>query len=225
MQAKLTLAAAALAVSAPAHSQEVVSLPDYDHEALYGGIRAEEMLDADVYGAAGEEIGEVENIIVGADGRITDIVVEAGGFLDIGDTHFRVPWNEVDLTPGVEGVAIPIVEERAEEYGLFDEGYGEVVTGPREFKITELLDDYARLTDVAGYGYVSDVVFNPEGEIEGVLVNRQFGYGGGLYGYPYYGYDHGFDPGRDYYGLPYAEADVGAYEGVIDVDRFDEALY
>jgi len=38
---------------------------------------------------------------------------------DIGDTHVLVPWNEVEVNE--DGVSIPVHEDNAENYGLFDE--------------------------------------------------------------------------------------------------------
>ena len=36
--------------------------------------------------------------------------------------------------------------------------------------------------------------------------------GGGYYAYPYYGYDHGWNPGREFYDLPYERTEVEALE-------------
>jgi len=190
---------------------------------LYRGIRASQLMDQDVYGLDGEELGEIQDIFVGRDGRITAIVVEGGGFLDIGDAAFRLPWNEVDLTPGTEGVRVRMTEDTAEAYGLFD-GPETLATGPREYRMSELIGDYARLASGEGYGRVSDVVIGRDGRIAGVLVTRDIGWGGGAYAYPYYGYGYGFDPGRDYYGLPFANSERAAAGPRVDHDRFDDDL-
>jgi sporulation protein YlmC with PRC-barrel domain len=190
---------------------------------LYRGVRASRVMDQEVYGGDGEDLGDVKDIFVGRDGRISAIVVEGGGFLDIGDAAFRVPWNEVNLTPGVAGIRIRMTEETAEDYDLFD-GPETLVSGPREFRISELIGDYARLSDGAGFGRVSDVVISPEGRISGVLVTRDIGWGGGAYGYPYYGYGYGFEPGNDYYGLPFASTDAAATAPRIDHGLFDDGI-
>ena len=41
----------------------------------------------EVYGETGEEAGEVEDLIIGPDGALQAVIVEVGGFLDIGDTQ------------------------------------------------------------------------------------------------------------------------------------------
>lgn len=60
------------------------------------------------HGPNGNRVGEVQEALVDADDRASAIVVETGGFPDIGDDAFRVLWREVDLTPGRHGVRIPI---------------------------------------------------------------------------------------------------------------------
>lgn len=192
-------------------------------EDLYRGIRASRLMDQDAYGPNGNEIGEVQDIFVDPQGRVTAIVIEAGGFLDIGDAAFRVSWSEVNLTPGREGVQIPITEERAERYDLFD-GPETVATGAREFRLSELMGDYARLRDGVGYGRVSDVVIGRDGRVLGVLVTRGVGWGAGTFGYPFYGYGYGFDPGADYYGLPFGTAEEAARAPRVEYRRFDAGL-
>jgi hypothetical protein len=94
--------AAALAVAAPAYAQQAgnqqnqtgnetwVDITTWDTEYLYQGWSAEELLDEEVYGETGEVIGEVEDFIVDENGKIVKVVVEGGGFLDIGDSHVAV---------------------------------------------------------------------------------------------------------------------------------------
>lgn len=77
--------------------------------------------------------------------------------------------------------------------------------------MTDLIDDYVLLQNDTGYGYVTDLTFNPEGKLQSVVVNASnpdLGYG--YYAYPWYGfgYDIGWDPGLDYYVLPYTDRDL-----------------
>lgn len=192
-------------------------------EALYKGVRASQLMDQDVHGPNGNQLGEVEDILVNADGQVTAIVVEGGGFLDIGDAAFRVKWSDVNLTPGRDGVQVPITENKAERRGLFD-GPETVATGAREFRLSELIGDYTRLRGGMGYGRVSDVVLSREGKVLGVLVTRDIGWGGGLFGYPFYGYGYGFDPGYNYYAMPFATAEEAARAPRLDRKRFEPGL-
>ena len=52
---------------------------------LYKGFRASRLMDQKVMGPNGKQLGDVKDVIVNRDGKIAAIVVEGGGFLDIGD--------------------------------------------------------------------------------------------------------------------------------------------
>lgn len=217
MHMRITLITAALALGTGAvAAQDVVSLDDWN-ERLAGyenGWSADQVIRLDVRNAEGESIGEVENIVIGPDGNVAGLILEVGGFLDIGDTHFMVPWDQVAITGGmgkIEYVTVPVADDNWDQFDL-SASSGDVETGPRSFRATELIGDYTSLTDNRGYGIVNDLVFDADGALEAVVVNRSGSSGGGYQAYPYYGYDYGFDPGRDYYDLPYADDDLGALE-------------
>lgn len=248
----LLTATAALALSLPAASAqeaadidvtaEIIALPEWHPELLQeGGFSAEEFIDEmEVYGSTGDEIGEVENIIVGADGKVLSIIAEVGGLWDIGDTHVNVPWDQLKFTAEGDGVIIPVTQETVEDYSLFNDdlltageaatdvtavegdGPGVVSTGARAWRVTELIDDYTRLKygdGFANYGYVDDVIIK-DGQVASVVVRPDVSWGArGLYAYPYYGYRYGWNPGLGYYDLPYARDDVAEMEP-IDYEKF-----
>ncbi|BBI64816.1 hypothetical protein HSBAA_61220 [Vreelandella sulfidaeris] len=115
-----TLALTATAAALQAQAQEEIRpLSDWDYEEVYeqGGIRADNLMDAEVFGEDEEEIGSVENVLVTQDNKIAAIIAQVGGFWDIGDTHVLVPWDEVEIHE--DGVRVPVTEENAEDYGLF----------------------------------------------------------------------------------------------------------
>jgi hypothetical protein len=71
-----------------------------------------------------------------------------------------------------------------------------------------------------GYGIVQDLVFKQDGEVQAVVVYPDVGYGiGHPFAYPYYGYDRGFDPAAETYGLPYTMSEVNEL-GPFDYDVF-----
>jgi sporulation protein YlmC with PRC-barrel domain len=188
-----------------------------------GGIRGENLLGAEVFGETGEEIGNVKNVIVSEQNRIVSVIAEVGGFWDMGDTHISVPWEKVEVT--ADGVRMPVNEDNAEDYNLFEGespvskqvldqtvelGEEDVTAGQRTWKLTELLNDYANLQGGAGYGYVNDVLFSKQGEVQAVIVNAANGGPNvrGPYAYPFYGYERGWSPGASSYEVPYSLEDV-----------------
>jgi sporulation protein YlmC with PRC-barrel domain len=177
---------------------------------------AEEMIDTDVRGQNGEQIGEVKDIIVGEDGNIRKVVVEVGGFLEIGDQHIGVPWKDVTIGQEMQSVQVPLREVENGTYSLFGkvpEGE-DVAAAGNAWRVNELIGDYASLEDVPRYGMVTDVIFNDQGKAQTVIVDRRMGAWGeaGWYGYPYAGY-----PGAYAYPLPYRST------GVATLDAFDYA--
>lgn len=59
---------------------------------------AKSLIGKDVYGASGNKVGEVNNLLVGADGRVHAAVIEFGGFLGIGQNRVAVPWDQLTVT-------------------------------------------------------------------------------------------------------------------------------
>ncbi|MBJ6126816.1 PRC-barrel domain-containing protein [Microvirga splendida] len=203
--------------------------PWSNNELYRGGWSAERLMDnADVIGANGEEIGSIENIIVGQQGRILGIVAEVGGFWDIGDTHVFVPWDQVRVSANLERVAVPITEDNADDYAYaandvltrFGANRTQVVdddleTGATIWKATDVIDDYAYLNDRRAYGYVNDLIFSADGNLRAVIVNVGSAWGGGYRAMPFTGYGANWNPGTSDLYLGYGQADVA------ELERFD----
>lgn len=203
--------AAPFLAAGAAPAPNVVDLSTWDRTNAQNGWSAEELLDWDVYGPTGDEIGEVEDILVGPDGRIQAIIVETESFLDIGDVHARVEWSKVSAGPEEESVRIPLTEDTLENYRM---NYDDISTGNRSWRVRELIGDSVMLQDRQGYGTVDDVIFDRQNQLVAVVVDADYGYGYGVgpYAYPYYGYDAGWDPGLGYYEMPYDRNTVADYE-------------
>lgn len=215
---------------------DATTLAEWEASEIYdlGGLRADYILGEEVFGPNGEEIGNVENVIIGS-GHIVAIIAEVGGFWDIADTHIAVPWKEVQLTP--DGFKIPVTEENYEDYALFAEnsfvtmkslGQAQQVddtlaTGAETWKLSALTDDYVVLEDGAGYGYVDDVIFSKDGKIKAVLVVPTVAaYGHGVYAVPFY--SHGWQPYDSVYTLPFGPDEVTMLDQ-FDYSRFNSYWY
>lgn len=223
----LAVAAAPLAAQEALSDAEIITLSEWTYDDLYaGGVSADDFIDEmEVYGVNGEEIGDVEDIIIGPDGRILSIVAEVGGFWDIGDTHISVPYDEVEM--GADGIVIPVTEENVEVYAFDGRAVveGEALSSDtvaglddaalaRAWRASEMIGDQARLRTAegyGGYGYVSDLILS-DGEVSAVVVQPSAGYGMGYRAYPYYGYGYGWDAGSPYYDMPYGEDEIVGIE-------------
>ncbi|WP_227842429.1 PRC-barrel domain-containing protein [Vreelandella zhuhanensis] len=233
----LAITATAVGLQAQAQEELIRPLSDWNYEDIYesGGIRADRLMDAEVFGDNEKEIGSVENVLITRDNKIAAIIAQVGGLWDIGDTHVLVPWEEVELHD--DGVMIPVTEDNADEYGLFasDEYITEqelsqtqqveddLDAGPGIWKLTDLLDDYATVGEATGYGYIDNMLFSRDGEVQAVIVESDTDYGAGTYAYPFYGYGYGWAPGYPAYSLQYDEDEVGEIEP-FDYERYEGLL-
>lgn len=215
-----TASALALIAAAPALAQDDVDvLSTWTYDTLYAeGWSVENMFDVtEIIDANGEEIGDVENVIFSNDGEVLGIIAQVGGFWDIGDTHVHIPWDEINFET-IEQMQVPVTEETVDDYDVFGDWDEQVITeddtdatsvvdddlvaGSGIFKATDLIGDYAYLSDGVRYGYVADIILQ-DGEIS-AIVSDAAAYGQrGYYAYPYDRgarpmtsgrYDMGYDP-------------------------------
>lgn len=86
---KQTLGVATLAAGSVMMSQAALAQDDTGPQGLYS---ADELMDADVFLSSqpNDDIGDVDDILLGEDMSIQALVVEAGGVLDMGDKDFVV---------------------------------------------------------------------------------------------------------------------------------------
>ncbi|PHP68948.1 photosystem reaction center subunit H [Zhengella mangrovi] len=68
-----------------------------------GKLSAEELLGTRVYGANDEDIGEIGDVIVTADGKLDAYVVDVGGFLGIGEKPVALDASELQIMKNQDG--------------------------------------------------------------------------------------------------------------------------
>jgi sporulation protein YlmC with PRC-barrel domain len=61
------------------------------------GIRASELVGAEVTNPQGESIGEINEVVLGADGAAQGLVIDVGGFLGVGERRVMVNWSDVTI--------------------------------------------------------------------------------------------------------------------------------
>lgn len=222
----------ALVASTPALAQdEIEVLSTWTYDPLYAeGWSVDNMFDVtEIIDANGEDIGDVENIIFSNEGQVLGVIAQVGGFWDIGDRHVHVPWDEVTVEDGIQQVQIPVTEETIDDYDVFGDYIfeeqtiteaateetqpvsDELVAGAGIFKATDLIGDYAYLSDDVRYGYVSDIIVQ-DGAISAIVVDAAAYGRGGYYAYPY-AYRGNMTAPR--YDLPYEPVEVDT------IDDFD----
>ena len=70
-------------------------------------VDAESLLGLAVVNAEGETIGEVDNVVIDADGQVRHVIVGVGGFLGIGEKNAALPWNGLVVAADGTSAMVP----------------------------------------------------------------------------------------------------------------------
>ncbi|HYH19995.1 MAG TPA: PRC-barrel domain-containing protein [Azospirillum sp.] len=219
------IAAAAFVLSAaspsalPAHpihtAADTVTLDDWDYRAAYSGWRASGLIDAVVFGANGEELGEVKDLLVDADGRLRALAIEASGMLDIGPALFTVPWRDAAPGPEPDTVTLPITAEEATALARADTPD---TIGPGGWRVQALLGRPVHVAGMRHFGTVDDIIFDTPGAIVAAVVAPRND-PNGPYAYPWR--DATLGPAQSALVLPVAPAQLRAL-GPFDYGRMPD---
>jgi ribosomal 30S subunit maturation factor RimM len=108
----IATAACLLALPGLALAQDGEAQEPLDVDAL------QEIEDMDVMNADGEEIGEIEEVLVDGSGRIVAVTVEIGGIMDIGDEELVLTLD--NLTWREDGFVLDLTEDEMAALPRFD---------------------------------------------------------------------------------------------------------
>lgn len=215
--------------ASPPESKVATDIRNWDVSRLYRSTwSADEMIGTEVRTERGQKIGEVKDIIFKG-GTITDVVVEVGGFFEMGDQHIGVPWKDIEIGTAMQWVQVPLREVESGTYSLYGAvRHGEDVDPARRaWRANELIGDYASLNDVRPFGVVADLLFSDQGEVKAVVVDRASGgWGrGDWYAFPFVGYR----VDESTFHLPYGAEKVAAmqpfsYARLVEHSRYASQL-
>ncbi len=66
-----------------------------------------------------QNIGEVNDLLIGLDGKVNQIIVDVGGFLGVGERSITLNWNELKLVKTNDGDVVAFIDKsKAELNGL-----------------------------------------------------------------------------------------------------------
>lgn len=106
---------------APADAQ--VAAPPNDGMMAYDGytaatpeaLTADALTGATVYDATDENVGEIGELILGSDGQITNVVVDVGGFLGMGEKHVSLNLSELQILRNDNGDDLRVYVSQTKE--------------------------------------------------------------------------------------------------------------
>lgn len=83
-----------------------------------GGVGASRIMDHSVMNDRGEELGEVDDLIMSRNGKIKKVILSVGGFLGIGDRLVAVPFKSLQI--GEKGdIVYPVTRQQLENHPAF----------------------------------------------------------------------------------------------------------
>lgn len=68
--------------------------------------RGSKLIGASVYGPDNASIGEINDVVIGSDGKINAVVVGVGGFLGVGEKDVALPFEAISVTRKADSASI-----------------------------------------------------------------------------------------------------------------------
>jgi sporulation protein YlmC with PRC-barrel domain len=85
-----------------------------------GGWRASKLIGASVYGPDNASIGEIGDVLIAPDGKISAVIVSVGGFLGAADKDVAIPFQALSITRGSAEGAIDKIKVSYSKQQLTD---------------------------------------------------------------------------------------------------------
>ena len=121
------------------------------------GHLATQIIGETVYNGTGDDaqnIGDVNDIVIGADGNIEAVVIGVGGFLGIGEKNVALDFAQLDWAErdGDRWLVAPTTKEQLEQQAAFDRSAYEpaMTTAASDPAVTAPAADPAAETDGSG---------------------------------------------------------------------------
>jgi sporulation protein YlmC with PRC-barrel domain len=78
--------------------EAAVAIPPEGFTAYTGEmLTSEELKDAQVYSSADESISSISDLVLDGDGKVTEVILDVGGFLGIGTRSVAIPYEDLDV--------------------------------------------------------------------------------------------------------------------------------
>ena len=104
--------------------------------------RVTNQLDFTVWNQNGEQIGEVDDMVLDLDNtRVAYVIVSTGGFLDLGDREIVIPWDSLDLQTGAGDAT------GGEQNAFILQADQEVFDNAPDFDLTTMLPEVGQPAD------------------------------------------------------------------------------
>lgn len=84
--------------------------------------KASELKGRKIKSVAGEDLGEVEDVLIGTDGRVEFVLVSYGGFFELGGKLVAVPYSALRQDPEQEVFVVSFAKKKMDQAPAFQDG-------------------------------------------------------------------------------------------------------
>jgi sporulation protein YlmC with PRC-barrel domain len=213
--ASAALAGGAAAAPEAANTDNRIDLVQPQMVDLTDAYSARHLLDLAVRDADGKSLGEVHDLVVAADGRVENVIVESQGFLEMGDTHVQVPWDQLKVATNGGYATVPVRESNLSNFSFFNRDEGRSL-GADRWTARALLGDILEIRQAMTYRTVDDLVIDRSGQVRSVVVKPARPIG--PYGSQFENYGEAFDPAHQNYSIAAGHGEI-ANLGPFDISK------
>lgn len=121
------VATGAFAQTQPAPAEPVAPATEQTAPATIPGEGnlATNVIGEAVYNGAAEDaqnIGDVNDLVIGSDGKVTSVVIGVGGFLGVGEKSVEMPYDKIEWTErnGDRWIVVAATKEELDALPAFD---------------------------------------------------------------------------------------------------------
>jgi len=97
-----------------------------------GDLLGSRLMDLNIKNAQDETLGEIDDIVIGSDGKITHVIVSTGGVLGVGAKKVQLPWSDVRFDAAGEKATASMTAEQLKSAPEYKAPPRAATTAPRE---------------------------------------------------------------------------------------------
>lgn len=99
------------------HEQLIAAQPVEEGE---GVVRIDDVIGADVRNMEDEDLGDIEDVVLGEDGSMEYVLISHGGFLGVGQDLVAMRWEDLQAVPQLDTFVLDVPEDVVENAPTLD---------------------------------------------------------------------------------------------------------
>ena len=100
------------AFSQPSQAQTTAPSTTVAAPATAQGADARKLIGRNIQNPQNETIGEINSVLIGADGKIDSVLVGVGGFLNMGEREVALRWSDLQVSQNGDKVVVNMTKDQ-----------------------------------------------------------------------------------------------------------------